>query len=444
MQVLESKINNLDDYYSALDEYKDKNNYFKKELRFCYDVVESFIRRQNRVLVGGMAIDMALKLKGSKLYNVEKIDYDFLSPEFHRDAYAIANELAEKFDNIDAIGALHVSTMRVRYKFMPVADITYQSPNLFDKLLTLDYDGFRIVHPKVQFIDQLISVSNMLDNPPMEAFFSDRLTKDTKRMLMLLEHYEVDITGVESKMVTKEISKDVIKGQCLYGAVSLAYWLNKLDIETNMKFNASGSTILCELPDVENIGILTDSPEEFDDYKLIKKTKPLLDKIREFDTREIDMLTHLDVYNNRGKKTIAHKIGDIYVADIYPTLVWAMSQEIYRHRTHLVPATSKLFNALIDDLKKDKKLFPTNPTFFGEHVWSESYILALKRAKFASKRQKLTGILPRAAYPKKGEVIKEDFYDFEPEDSSVLANNGMEEIVEDNEKNDDSDNDTDE
>ena len=89
----------------------DKNMVLK-----ALEIVKLFIIKNKRILVGGMSIDLALRKKGKQLYPDNTLpDYDFFSPEFHRDAYNIACELSGAgLNNISVINAYHASTMRVR------------------------------------------------------------------------------------------------------------------------------------------------------------------------------------------------------------------------------------------------------------------------------------------------------------------------------------------
>jgi uncharacterized coiled-coil DUF342 family protein len=63
MLKFENRLDNIIDYSDLVEEHKDKRNYFYDDLQECYKIVEDFIKRNNRILVGGMAIDYALKIK---------------------------------------------------------------------------------------------------------------------------------------------------------------------------------------------------------------------------------------------------------------------------------------------------------------------------------------------------------------------------------------------
>ena len=236
MSLLEKSINTILAYTEKLEEYKDKYNVFYNELHNCYNIVENFIKRNNKILVGGMAIDFALKIKGSYLYSKNKIDYDFISHNYHVDAYNLGNKLAEKFDNISVIGALHVSTMRVRYNFMPVADITYVPKILYDRIKIIEYEGFKCVHPHYQMIDQMRSLVYMAENPPRESFLSDRLEKDVKRYTLLHDFYPID--KIKNKKIVKRlIPYSILQNNCIGGFLALAYWTKILKLPLDLNIN---------------------------------------------------------------------------------------------------------------------------------------------------------------------------------------------------------------
>jgi hypothetical protein len=179
---------NKDNYETLLFE----NDFQKNIIEDCLNVVKQFILDRQRILVGGMAIDFALRLKGDKLYNDNKLpDYDFWSPEFHKDAYDLADILANKYDKVSAINAQHISTMRVRVNFVVVADITYCPENLYIKTKTLSYNGIRFIHPHYQMIDQHRALSLPYENPPRETIIGKRWKNDIERFEMLYKYYKI-------------------------------------------------------------------------------------------------------------------------------------------------------------------------------------------------------------------------------------------------------------
>ena len=113
-----------------------RNDKFTEDTVIALGLVKKYVISNKLIIVGGMAIDMALRLKGDKLYEDDVLpDYDFYSPDYHVDAYKIAEALnGAGLKNISVINANHTSTMRVRVNYTVVADVTYMPRNIFDVL----------------------------------------------------------------------------------------------------------------------------------------------------------------------------------------------------------------------------------------------------------------------------------------------------------------------
>lgn len=206
------------------------------------EIVRDFIAEKKLVITGGMAIDFALKLKGSKLYDDNTIpDYDFFSPEHSNDAFELGKILCEKIPglfpdndaNIDVIPATHVTTMRVRLNFISVADITYLPIQVFKNLPTLEFtiDGKRILfrHPHMQMIDQHRALSLPYEHSPHEVILH-RWTKDMKRFDMLYKLYPVvgkDISDAIDNWQEIHIDPEVLKNTCIGGFAALFLLLKK-------------------------------------------------------------------------------------------------------------------------------------------------------------------------------------------------------------------------
>ncbi len=206
-----------------------EHNAEKENIQAALDVAKLFIMRKKRILTGGMAIDLALRLKGTQLYASNKLpDYDCYSPEHCKDAYELADELVSKgFKSVTAIRAFHISTMKVRVNFQDVADISYVPPALFDAIPTLLSEGFVIVHPHFQVIDQHRSLSLPYEKPPLETVFG-RWKKDIQRHSLLLQHYPIAMEDAPaSNISTKKIAIDekIAAMSCLSGVAAAQYWL---------------------------------------------------------------------------------------------------------------------------------------------------------------------------------------------------------------------------
>ena len=192
------------------------------------NIVKKFIISRKYILVGGQAIDYALRLRGSQIYDECTIpDYDFLAPDSVEAAYDLGEILSKTYENISVINAIHPSTMRVRINFIVVADITYCPQVIFDQLPTINYQGINVIHPLFQRLDMHNSLCNPYENPPRETIFH-RWEKDLVRRQMFDEYYPVTIVKMSNEQMeplkelaiidTSELDNALITG-------FVAYWL---------------------------------------------------------------------------------------------------------------------------------------------------------------------------------------------------------------------------
>ena len=160
------------------------------------EITERFIRDRGLILYGGLAIDYALRLKGASVYpEGERPDYDFYSPRSVDDAYDLADMLqAEGFENVGAVRAIHVQTMRVRTYFVGVADISYTPQEVFDRLPTVRHRGMRVLHPDYQRTDMHLAFCFPFNCPPCEDVFH-RFRKDLVRFNLFEQHWPVTMAS---------------------------------------------------------------------------------------------------------------------------------------------------------------------------------------------------------------------------------------------------------
>lgn len=196
-----SKTNDPD-YYTNLVNVRSINY---DSITTALDIVKQFIISYDLVLVGGMAIDFALKLKGDQIYTDDQLpDYDFYSPVHTEHAYQLGAMLCKAgFPNISCIQAAHITTMRVRVDFETVADITYCPPEVYKRVPTLKYSNMRIIHPHFQMIDQHSSLSIPYENPGREVIFH-RWIKDMKRYDKLYKHYPI-VPDVKEDIISDDL-----------------------------------------------------------------------------------------------------------------------------------------------------------------------------------------------------------------------------------------------
>lgn len=173
-----------------------ESNVFAKELNAILEIVKQFIIDNKLILYGGQAIDFMLRLKGNKLYDDNVIpDYDFYSTTHIEHSYKLIEILIkEGFDinELSVINAMHPQTIRVRYKFNVVADISYISENVFNTIMdnALNYNGIFINNPYMQYIDMHSSLYLPFRSFPKENIYN-RWKKDITRYNLLFDYYQL-------------------------------------------------------------------------------------------------------------------------------------------------------------------------------------------------------------------------------------------------------------
>jgi hypothetical protein len=420
-----SKFNvktNCDDpeYYDKIKRMREINNYYQGDLNTAYEEVENYIRRNDKILVGGMSIEMSLKAKGDKLYETVEIDYDFITPTHFVDAYNVGNNIAEKLDNISIINGKHSSTMRVRYKFQAVADITYVPQNIYDQIGYYKYNGFRVIHPHYQMLDQFRAMHRMAEGPPSEPYTSNRIEKDTKRFTLLYKYYPVVVKKEEKYSIKEQsIKLSDITTSCIGGFPAVAYWLNQLNIDNPFNFKSDKKNITCKIPNQYKFAIFTEDMDtllkKFPNEKLICAYNAFLDKLpKAYD------YTSIIIYNTYGEKILITEDIGFKVISLFGAVLWLMIQWLFNKDTAACAWVEKMLKVINKDFLEDCALFPRNPVIYGAIDWAKSYIFALRKQGNTD----VSKLLPHNAYLKKNDKVKDKYYTFDPNLSEFLCYDG--------------------
>ena len=110
--------------------------FFNWELKKIINIVEKFLRVKGLICYGGTAINNILPVQ-DQFYdkNVEIPDYDFFSTTPLEDAKELADIYFKAgFEEVEAKAGIHYGTFKVFVNFIPVADITLLSSELFKNL----------------------------------------------------------------------------------------------------------------------------------------------------------------------------------------------------------------------------------------------------------------------------------------------------------------------
>lgn len=276
----------MDEFIVDYDLLKIERDPLQERLKSANKIVEQFIKDRQLIITGGMAIDIALRLNGDYIYdlnsaNVALPDWDFYSPEHVKDAYDLTDILYESgigdFGDdknafkIDCIRAMHETSLRVRLYFNSVADVSYVHPDVYAKIPFLTINGMKVVHPHWQMLNQHHALAYPLVNPPMEVVFH-RLNKDITRHAKMINSYPFPKISAGCDMYDinwdfsyfkKNKLVPVLQGYSAYAAIYTIYKIYKLDMTdihpaeiSEKKFSSPINMtefIVSEIPDLESV-----------------------------------------------------------------------------------------------------------------------------------------------------------------------------------------------
>lgn len=304
------------------------------DIESMLEIVEKFIIDNSLVLYGGMALDLAARLRGEFIYDdKDKVipDYDFYSPDPINHAYQLAEIFYKKgYKTVNAINGMHVTTMRVRLDNDVVADISYMPRAIFETLPTLKAGKLKIVHPLYQRMDQHKALTEPMRDPPREPIFH-RFKKDMSRFKIADRLYPIseflnpseNAKNIKnSDIIRKKLILPKFKDIAFVGYVSYAVHYKQLadlmddknieiDINQRKKFkeiipiiiNVDKMDVYIEIPENECIAFWTDNIEELS--KQVQKMNPkskatkrhvYMDKICPYAIK----INNYDIFDNRG------------------------------------------------------------------------------------------------------------------------------------------------
>lgn len=412
-----------------------------------FKTVSEFARSRKRIFTGGMAIDLALKSVGSYIYDNFDIDFDFFSPEFHKDAFDLANIISQGRDprNINAIVAMHVSTMRVRFRWNAVADITYVPLKIYEKIPILSIDlnlaksgkknkstPYLVVHPAFQMIDQHISMSQPYANEPTINIMG-RCKKDFVRMLKLSHFFDIPKELKEICSDAKELPQKSLSNSkvleiflelnkvfkiCVGGRPAIEYWIDKKTINNGTNFD-------------NQIIIYSYEYDKVAEFLAKKLNKPIiwhkktLDKIPANATIEPFL-----IYNTHHKWIAAEDKNGITYAGLHTVGSLTLSKSIFERSLEDINLYEQLHTFYLNTIKnfdeqnQEQIQMLMCPTYYGSEKISETRVLISKKicANFLRKRPDSNKDTATNYYPGNSDPD----YNFKPELSPVLQYDGTE------------------
>ena len=167
-------------------ENKGKQKIRSPEIKNIIHIVEDFLRRKQLICYGGTAINNILPEK-DQFYNkdVELPDYDFFSPNALIDAKNLADIYINKgYEDVEAKTSIHQGTYKIYVNFIPVADITQLTSNLFKAISkdAIKVNGIKYAPPNFLRMGMYLELSR----PKGDV---SRWEKVLKRLILLNKNY---------------------------------------------------------------------------------------------------------------------------------------------------------------------------------------------------------------------------------------------------------------
>lgn len=211
------------------------HNYLQEKIKTALNIIKEYIITNNLLIVGGTAIDYALKLQNDTLYNdlYQVPDFDIISPNNIEHANNIGKLLCEmKYENISIVPAIHHTTVRVQLLGFTLFDSTFVPEDIYNKIPYLEYQEFKFVDPNFQKINQYLSLSLLYKITGPSYNILNRFKKDVQR-LDLLNKYYILLHSEYSNLAVKDIKNRLITFNFPINIYNLEY-INILNTESNI------------------------------------------------------------------------------------------------------------------------------------------------------------------------------------------------------------------
>jgi len=300
------------------------------ELKKGFEIVAELVKSRKRIIVGGMAIDLLMREKGEQLYPDELAsfpDIDILTPNNLKDVQDLANIFYDNnYPEVSAISAIHVLTRKCRISGRVMLDATYTPPNVYEKIPYLELsNGFRVIHPLYQKLDQHMLLSKLYTDPPRESY-QNRLRKDIKRYNLLDDLYPVEPVKESIKLTKVKISNSVYPfvnetPSVLHGYAAYAALIQSAKAMLGDKWNDVEKDNEIIITDayfdgdeyvfescVNSIHLLIDSADDNNKPKHFDSYEPLLDLIPDkWVSKNVELWRYTGILLSVG----VGKIGDV-------------------------------------------------------------------------------------------------------------------------------------
>ena len=127
------------------------------EINKLYDIIIEYIKKNNKKVYGGYALNKLLIAKNPNfsIYDETDVpDIEFYSIDPLGDLVKLCDILNEKgFKHVEGKEAQHKETYSIFVNYQQYCDISYMPSNIYNKVRFIQMDGFNLMHPSFMMID---------------------------------------------------------------------------------------------------------------------------------------------------------------------------------------------------------------------------------------------------------------------------------------------------
>jgi hypothetical protein len=234
-----------------------------RDIQSMLKIVESFIIKKKLVCYGGTAINNILP-KYAQFYkrDIEIPDYDFFSSNALDDAKELADIYYKAgYTDVEAKSGIHYGTFKVFVNFIPIADITYLHPQIYESVSTnaIQIAGIKYAPPDYLRMAMYLELSRPAGDVSRWEKVSKRLTIFNKYYPLKLDKncFAVDFSK-KINLNTKEderlhlLLRDIFidNGSVFFGGYSTHLYSNYMpDKKKQLVQNIPDFDIISEDPD---------------------------------------------------------------------------------------------------------------------------------------------------------------------------------------------------
>jgi hypothetical protein len=230
-----------------------------KDIGDIIKVVEDFIRDKKLICYGGTAINNILPIE-DQFYNknVEIPDYDFFSSNALKDAKELADVyLAKGYEDVEAKAGQHYGTYKVFVNYIPVADVTALSNEIYKplKVDSISVDGILYASPNFLRMSMYLELSR-------PAGDTSRWEKVMKRLSLLNKHFPLVAkcnnvnfqrkmsSGKNEEKIYNSIKNTLLNQNVVFfGGYAISLYAHYMPSKLRKKFkNYADFDVLCNNP----------------------------------------------------------------------------------------------------------------------------------------------------------------------------------------------------